>query len=156
MSAAAILKYPDFFKVAIAHVGNHDNNIYNRWWSEKHHGIEEIINSRTDTAGVVTNDTTFRYTMPTNQALAGNLKGRLLLTSGEIDNNVHTAATMRLAYALIRANKRFDMMIYPSMRHGYVGHFGEYNFWMMADYFSRHLMGDTTVRPIDIHQMARW
>jgi len=156
MSTAAILKYPDFFKVAISHVGNHDNNIYNRWWSEKHHGIEEIINSKKDSAGVVTNDTTFRYNMPTNQALAGNLKGRLLLTSGEIDSNVHPAATMRVAHALIRANKRFDMIIYPSMRHGYSGQFGEYNFWMMADYFSEHLMGDKTVRPIDIHQMNRW
>ncbi|MBQ2142634.1 MAG: DPP IV N-terminal domain-containing protein, partial [Alistipes sp.] len=42
MSTAAILMYPDFFDVAVSCAGNHDNNIYNRWWSEKHHGIKEV------------------------------------------------------------------------------------------------------------------
>jgi dipeptidyl aminopeptidase/acylaminoacyl peptidase len=156
MSTAAVLKYPDFFKVAISHVGNHDNNIYNRWWSEKHHGIlEEVISKKDSTGAITSSDTTFKYTMPTNQALAGNLKGKLLLTHGEIDNNVHPANTMRVAHALIRANKRFDMFIYPSQRHGY-GDMTEYMFWQMADYFSAHLMGDRTYRTTDIPQMNRW
>jgi dipeptidyl aminopeptidase/acylaminoacyl peptidase len=158
MSAAAILKYPDFFKVAVSNCGNHDNNIYNRWWSEKHHGILEDIITKKDSAGVViSSDTTFKYTMPTNQALASNLKGRLLLTTGEIDENVHPAATMRVANALIKANKRFDMFIFPNMRHSYSNHgMTEYYFWLMADYFSEHLMGDKSIRPIDIIQMNRW
>jgi len=157
MSAAAILKYPDFFKVAIANVGNHDNNIYNRWWSEKHHGVLEEIITKKDSAGVVTSsDTTFKYTMPTNHALAGNLKGKLLLTTGEIDNNVHPAATMRLANALIRANKRFDMFIYPTQGHSYTGNYREYYFWQMADYFSEHLIGDSQKNSTDIPQMNRW
>jgi dipeptidyl aminopeptidase/acylaminoacyl peptidase len=154
MSTAAMVKYPDFFKVAVSHVGNHDNNIYNRWWSEKHHGILEEITTKKDSTGV-TSDTTFKYTMPTNQALAGNLKGKLLLTHGEIDNNVHPANSMRMAHALIRANKRFDMFIYPSQRHGYTD-MTEYMFWQMADYFSAHLMGDRTIRTTDIPQMNRW
>ncbi|MCL2682400.1 MAG: S9 family peptidase [Bacteroidales bacterium] len=154
MSTAAILKYPDFFKVAVSNCGNHDNNIYNRWWSEKHHGIlEEIVQDKKDTTGT-TFDTIFKYNMPTNQSLAKNLKGRLLLTTGEIDNNVHPAATMRVAHALIKANKRFDMFIFPTMRHSYSNNdMTEYYFWMMADYFSEHLIGDSEMKQTDIRQM---
>ncbi|MCL2028532.1 MAG: S9 family peptidase [Bacteroidales bacterium] len=156
MSTAAILKYPDFFKVAVSNAGNHDNNIYNRWWSEKHHGILEEIITKKDSAGVVTSsDTTFKYTMPTNQALANNLKGKLLLTTGEIDENVHPAGTMRVVNALIRANKRFDLMVFPTQRHGY-GDMTEYYFWLMADYFSEHLIGDSEKHQTDIRQMNRW
>jgi dipeptidyl aminopeptidase/acylaminoacyl peptidase len=153
MAATAILKYPDVFRVAVAHCGNHDNNIYNRWWSEKHHGVLEEVLTREDG----TNDTVFHFNMPTNQALAGNLRGRLLLTHGEIDNNVHPAATMRLAYALIRANKRFDMFIIPNLRHSYrVPWIREYIFWMKADYFAAHLLGDRSEKDrIDIRQMNR-
>ena len=57
--------------------------------------------------------------MPTNAELAENLKGALLLVHGDMDNNVHPANTMRLVDALIKANKRFDMLILPGQRHGY-------------------------------------
>jgi dipeptidyl aminopeptidase/acylaminoacyl peptidase len=157
MSTAAILKHPDFFKVAVSNCGNHDNNIYNRWWSEKHHGIlEEVITKKDSVGDIISSDTTFRYTMPTNQALANNLKGKLLLTSGEIDENVHPAATMRVAHALIKANKRFDMFIYPNLRHSYSNHaITEYYFWQMADYFSEHLIGDSEMKQTNIRQMNR-
>jgi dipeptidyl aminopeptidase/acylaminoacyl peptidase len=46
MSTAAILKYPDFFSAAVSCAGNHDNNIYNRWWSETHHGVKEEVSER--------------------------------------------------------------------------------------------------------------
>jgi dipeptidyl aminopeptidase/acylaminoacyl peptidase len=152
MSTAAILMYPDFFKVAVSNAGNHDNNIYNRWWSEKHHGIlEEIIKDKSDTTGTK-QDTTFKYTMPTNHSIAKNLKGKLLLTTGEIDNNVHPANTMRMVHALIRANKRFDLIVLPTQRHGY-GDMNEYYFWRMADYFSEHLIGDSQMNRTDIYQM---
>jgi dipeptidyl aminopeptidase/acylaminoacyl peptidase len=156
MSTAAILKYPDFFKVAVSNCGNHDNNIYNRWWSEKHHGIlEEIITKKDSIGAIISSDTTFKYTMPTNQALARNLKGRLLLTTGEMDENVHPAATMRVVNALIRANKRFDMFVFPGQRHSYTD-MNEYYFWLMADYFSEHLIGDSQKNSIDIIQMNRY
>ena len=64
----------------------------------------------------------FEIKVPTNAELAANLKGALMLVHGEIDNNVHPANTMRLADALIKANKRFDMLIIPGKRHG----FGDY------------------------------
>jgi dipeptidyl aminopeptidase/acylaminoacyl peptidase len=152
MSTAAILQYPDFFKVAVSNAGNHDNNIYNRWWSETHHGIlEEIIKDKKDTTGTK-QDTTFKYTMPTNWSLARNLHGKLLLTTGEIDNNVHPANTMRMVHALIRANKRFDLLVLPTQRHAY-GDMTEYYFWRMADYFSEHLIGDSQMDRTDIYQM---
>ncbi|MCH8031676.1 MAG: prolyl oligopeptidase family serine peptidase, partial [Bacteroidetes bacterium] len=63
------------------------------------------------------------------------------LTTGGVDNNVHHAGTFRMAEALIRANKRFDMFIFPGKRHGY-GNMGNYWFWKRAEYFVKHLLGD--------------
>lgn len=133
MSTAAMLVYPDFFKVAVSSAGNHENNIYNRWWSEKHHGILENISEK--------GDTTFTYSINRNTQLARNLRGRLLLVTGDIDNNVHPANTIRMVNALIRANKRFDMLMLPGQRHAF-GDMTEYFFWRMADYFSKYLIGD--------------
>ncbi len=143
MSTAAILKYPDFFKVAVSCSGNHDNSIYNRWWSEQHHGVLEKIEQ---------GDTTFVYHIDTNQELARNLKGHLMLFHGDIDNNVHPANTIRVADALIRANKRFDMMILPGERHIF-GNMDEYFFWRMADYYAEWLIGDSERYKPDITQM---
>ena len=143
MSTAAILKYPDFFKVAVSCAGNHDNSIYNRWWSEQHHGVLEKIDK---------GDTTFVYSIKTNPEIAGNLKGHLMLVHGDIDNNVHPANTIRVVNALIRANKRFDMLILPGQRHGF-GDMNEYFFWRMADYYAEWLIGDSERWKPDITQM---
>lgn len=138
MSTAAMLVYPEFFKVAVSNAGNHDNSIYNRWWSEKHHGVKEVVGEK--------GDTSFVYAIDKNPDLAKNLKGHLLLTHGDIDNNVHPANTIRVVNALIKANKRFDLVLLPGQRHGY-GDMTEYFFWRMADYFSTYLLGkkDLTV-----------
>ena len=143
MSTAAILQYPDFFKVAVSCAGNHDNSIYNRWWSEQHHGILEKIDK---------GDTTFVYSIKTNQELASRLKGHLLLVHGDIDNNVHPANTIRVVNALIKANKRFDMLILPGQRHGF-GDMNEYFFWRMADYYSEWLMGASKRGVVDISEL---
>ena len=143
MSTAAILKYPDFFKVAVSCAGNHDNSIYNRWWSEQHHGILEKIDK---------GDTTFVYHIDTNQELAKNLKGHLMLVHGDVDNNVHPANTIRVVNALIKANKRFDMLLLPGQRHGF-GDMNEYFFWRMADYYSEWLIGDSERSRVDIVQL---
>jgi dipeptidyl-peptidase-4 len=132
MSTAAMLVYPDFFKVAVSSSGNHDNDVYNQNWSEKHDGVEEVV----DDEGNVT----FEYDIQRNSELAANLKGHLLLTTGDVDNNVHHAGTFRMADALIRANKRFDFFVFPGQRHGY-GDMGDYWFWLRAEYFVRHLLG---------------
>jgi dipeptidyl aminopeptidase/acylaminoacyl peptidase len=133
MSTAAMLVYPDFFKVAVSSSGNHDNRVYNRYWSETHHGVEEVV----DDEGKVS----FEYDIDTNPELAENLKGKLLLTTSDEDNNVHHANTVRMAEALIRANKRFDYFVFPGQRHGY-GDMSDYWFWLRAEYFARHLLGD--------------
>jgi len=135
MSTAALLQYPDFFDAAVSSSGNHNNDVYHRWWSEIHHGIEEEI----DDEGEVS----YEYTIDRNSELAGNLKGHLMLTTGDIDENVHMTATLRMAEALIRANKRFDFFIFPGQRHGY-GDMGDYWFWLRAEYFVKHLLGDDT------------
>jgi dipeptidyl aminopeptidase/acylaminoacyl peptidase len=145
MSTAAMLVYPDLFKVAVSSSGNHDNSIYNRWWSEKHHGVKETVGEK--------GDTSFMYNVEKNMDLAKNLKGHLLLTTGDIDNNVHPANTIRMVNALIRANKRFDLLVLPGQRHAY-GDMQEYFFWRMADYFSEYLLGDKD-RPVDMTEMNR-
>jgi len=146
MSTAAMLVYPDFYKVAVSESGNHDNSIYNRWWSEKHHGVKEIITDK--------GDTSFAYSIEKNPELAKNLKGHLMLTTGDIDNNVHPANTIRVANALIRANKRFDFLLLPGQRHAYAD-MTEYFFWRMADYFTEYLLGDKTQRSTDIEEINR-
>jgi dipeptidyl-peptidase 4 len=145
MSTAAMLVYPDFFRVAVSSSGNHDNSIYNRWWSEKHHGVKETVGDK--------GDTTFAYSIDKNPDLAKNLKGHLLLTTGDVDNNVHPANTIRMVNALIKANKRFDLLLLPGQRHGYAD-MQEYFFWKMADYFSEYLLGDWQ-HPVDIEDMNR-
>jgi dipeptidyl aminopeptidase/acylaminoacyl peptidase len=146
MSTAAMLVYPDIFKVAVSNAGNHDNSVYNRWWSEKHNGVKEIISDK--------GDTTFSYMIDKNPDIAKNLKGKLLLIHGEIDNNVHPSNTIRVVNALIKSNKRFDMLILPTQRHGF-GDMSEYWFWRTADYFSKYLLGDQTERPVDIDELNK-
>ena len=135
MSTAAMLVYPDFFKVAVSSAGNHNNDVYNANWSEKHDGVKEVK----DSTGAVTS---FEYDIDRNSDIAANLKGHLLLTTGDVDNNVHHAGTFRMAEALIRANKRFDFFIFPGQRHGF-GNMSNYWFWLRAEYFVKHLLGDT-------------
>jgi dipeptidyl-peptidase-4 len=145
MTAAAMLIYPDFFKVGWSESGNHENNIYNNTWSEKHHGVKEV----TDKEGKVT----FEYQIDKNSEIAKNLKGHLMLVTGDIDNNVHPSNTYRLADALIKANKRFDFMILPGMRHAYTP-VASYVAWRRADYFCRYLLGDFD-QSVDMWELNR-
>ena len=145
MSTAAMLQYPDFFKVAVSSAGNHDNSMYNSWWSETHHGVL----AEKDADGKIE----YKYDIDKNQALAGNLKGRLMLITGDVDNNVHPGGTIRMANALIKAHKRFDFMIMPGQRHGF-GKMTEYSFWLRADHFSKHFLGNTS-NSVDIIEMNR-
>jgi len=145
MSTAAMLVYPDFFKVAVSSSGNHTNDVYNRWWSEKHHGVKEVVSD--------SGDVSFEYDIETNPDLAKNLKGRLLLTTGDIDSNVHPANTYRMVDALIKANKRFDFFLFTGQRHGY-GSMADYWFWLRAEYFVKHLLGDWRWN-VDITELNR-
>ena len=143
MAAAAILTYPDFYKVAVSEAGNHDNNMYNRVWGESFQGVKEIVKN---------NDTTFNFQVETTIALAKNLKGKLMIATGDVDNNVHPAHSIRLANALIREKKRFDFVLLPGQSHVF-GSAGEYFFWQLADYFSENLLGSSKNNEADITDM---
>lgn len=131
MAATALLSHPEFYKVAVGASGNYDNNIYTQWWGETFHGVRKVIGPE----GIPG----FECKIPTTAQLAGNLKGKLLLITGEIDNNVHPANTMRLADALIRNNKRFDMMVLPRKDHG----LGDiYYLNLIRYYFVENLKGE--------------
>ena len=145
MSTAGMLVYPDFFKAAVSSAGNHDNNVYNSWWSETHHGVKEEI----DEKGKISHT----YKIDANHSIAKNLKGNLLLIHGDVDNNVHPAGTIRMANALIKANKRFEFMTMPGQRHGF-GNMTEYSFWLRADHFSKYLLG-VEATSVDITEMNR-
>lgn len=135
MSSAALMvpPYNDFFKVAVSSSGNHDNNIYNQNWSEQHHGLKEVKS--------ILNGDKFEIKVPTNIEVAPNLKGNLLLVTGDVDNNVHPANTIRLVNALIKAGKRFDFMIMPGKQHGYAD-MQPYFTQLLMEYFAEHLLGD--------------
>lgn len=143
MSTAALLSYPDFYDVAVSSAGNHDNNIYNQWWGETHDGVE-LLEKKVKLKDGETGDTlkiSFKAEIKKNQDLAGKLKGHLLLVHGDIDNNVHPGNTIRVADALIKANKRFDMMLMPGQRHSF-GNYAVYFERMMWYYFAEHLLDD--------------
>ena len=158
MSTAAICTYPDFYTAAVSSAGNHDNNIYNIWWGETHHGIKEgkakatdkkdakvtkVPKISVDSMNSEMEDVKFeKPQIPTNIELAKNLKGHLLLVAGDADNNVHPANTFRMADALIKAGKNFDMIILPGQNHAYRGislDFFKRKIWF---HFAKHLLGD--------------
>ncbi len=148
MSTAAILTYPDFYDVAVSSSGNHDNNIYNQWWGETHNGVKEAEKKTTgkgsgkDTLTRHLEDVkTFVDGVEKNQDIAKNLKGHLLLVTGDVDDNVHPGNTLRVVDALIKANKRFDFMVLPGQRHAY-GNETAYFDRIMWYYFAEHLLGD--------------
>jgi len=128
-AAHALLAYPEFYKVAVSSSADHDHRMEKAWWPEMYMGWP------VDSA----------YHLQSNITMAGNLKGRLLITHGGIDENVNPSATFKLAEALIKADKQFDMLILPSQRHGYQGRHQLYFTKTRWNYFLKHLRG---VEPI--------
>ncbi len=125
----AVLEYPDFYKVAVASSADHDFRMEKDWWPEMYMGWPV--------------DST--YHQVSNITMASKLKGKLLITHGGIDENVNPSATFKLAEALIKNNKEFDMLILPSQQHGYQGIYNDYFTKKRWNYFVEHLLG---VKPI--------
>jgi dipeptidyl-peptidase 4 len=128
-TADAMFRYPDFFKVGISESGNHDNRVYEDDWAEKWIGLLEKRP-----------DGTSNYDTQANQPLAGNLKGKLLLAHGTMDNNVPPNNTLLVVDALIKANKDFDLLMLPNQAHGY-GSESNYMTRRRWDYFVKNLLG---------------
>ena len=127
-STDAMFRYPNFFKVAVSGAGNHDNRSYNIYWSEKYQGeMERDTLKGTD-----------NFEDSANKTFAENLKGKLLLMHGDMDDNVHPANTIQLIDELIKANKDFDFILAPNRAHGLNEPYFIRRRW---DYFVTHLLG---------------
>lgn len=137
-STAGILRYPDFYKVAVSGAGNHDNRNYEDDWGEKWQGLLERF-PEADPASGVGENTTIRtnYDNQANQLVAEELRGKLLLAHGMMDTNVHPSGTLLVVEALIEAEKDFDLLLLPNAGHG----FGNRRYFMKRrwDYFVEHL-----------------
>lgn len=123
-TATAMFRFPDFFKVGVSESGNHDNRNYEDDWGERYDGL--IANSD--------------YDAQANENYAKNLKGKLMLAHGLMDDNVPPQNTLLVVEALERANKNYDLVIFPNSAHGY----GQYAPYMMRrrwDYFVKNLLG---------------
>ena len=137
-STAAILKYPDFYDVAVSSSGNHDNRNYIADWGEKWHGLLKPLDLNKKDGKLDFDISKSNYDIQANQLLVNNLKGKLLLAHGLLDDNVPPSSTFLVVDALINANKDFDLILFPNKRHSY----GNLNNYMMRrkwDYFVKHL-----------------
>ena len=140
-TAAAMLRHPEFFKVGVSQAGNHDNREYEDDWAEKWSGL------LTRNA-----DGTSNYDSQANQNFAKNLRGKLLLAHGTMDNNVPPYNTLLVVNELIKANKDFDLILFPNRTHG----FGNEPYMMRRrwDYFVRNLSGAEPPKEFEFHPPA--
>ncbi len=123
-TAAAMFRHPDFFKVGISESGNHDNRNYEDDWGERYNGLTSAAD----------------YAAQANQVYAKNLKGKLMLAHGMMDDNVPPYNTLLVVEALEKANKDYDLVLFPNSAHGY----GSYSLYMTRrrwDYFVKNLLG---------------
>jgi dipeptidyl-peptidase 4 len=128
-TAGAMFRFPDFFDVGISESGNHDNRNYEDDWGERYQGLLQRRANGPD-----------NYADEANQTHARNLKGKLMLVHGGMDNNVPPYNTYLVAEALARANKDFDLLVFPNAAHGF-GQFSNYMMRRRWDYFVKNLLG---------------
>jgi len=122
-AARFILRRPNFFKVAVASSGNHDLRLDKAWWPE-------VTMGNPDPAV---------WDRNSNISVAANLRGKLLLIHGDIDDNVPITESFRLGAALIQAHRSFDMAVLPNTTHRVAQPF----FWRkFRDYFVRNLLDE--------------
>lgn len=121
-SLGALLFYPEFYKVAVSSSGCHDNRMDKMWWNEQWMGYP--IGPE--------------YAESSNVDNAYKLQGKLLLILGELDDNVDPSSTMQVINQLIKANKNFDFLMVPGMKHSLGGDYGEHK---RRDFFVKNLLG---------------
>jgi len=115
--------YPELFTVGIAVCGNHYPDLYTSAWSDKYRGEQAGAATGADSSGPAVD----------------RLSGKLLLVSGDMDENVHVSQTFRLAHQLVRANRDFDLLIVPNEGHLLMmtSAYAQRRIW---DYLVRHLL----------------
>ena len=143
ITAGAMFRYPDFFKVGISESGNHDQRQYEDDWGERYQGL--LVPSA---------DGIDNYDVEANQNVAKNLKGHLLLAHGMLDDNVPPYNTLLVVEELIKANKDFDLLLLPSQRHGY-GRQSNYMMRRRWDYFVKWLLGAEPPKEYEIKASSR-
>ena len=119
---AGLLHHGDFYKAGVADCGCHDNRMDKIWWNEAWLG-----------------EVGPWYAENSNVTHAAKLRGKLMLTVGEMDRNVDPASTMQVVNALIKADKDFDLIVVPGAGHG-IGE-SPYMSRRRMDFFTRHLLG---------------
>ena len=123
----ALLFHPEFYHVAVAFAGCHDNRMDKVWWNEQWMGYP--IGPE--------------YEASSNVVHAHKLQGKLLLVLPELDTNVDPSSTMQVVNALIKANKTFDLLVMPGEEHGggRRGPSAAYGDRKMWDFFVHNLLG---------------
>ena len=139
-STGALLRYPEFYDVAVSSSGNHDNRNYEADWGEKWHGLMNHIDLNSNDNDSEYDFKKTNYDSQANQLLVENLKGKLLIAHGMLDDNVPPSNTMLVVEELIKANKDFDLILFPNKRHGY-GDMSNYMMRRKWDFFVKHLKG---------------
>jgi dipeptidyl aminopeptidase/acylaminoacyl peptidase len=124
----ALLGHGDFYKVAVADCGCHDNRMDKIWWNEL--WMSWPIGPH--------------YAEQSNATQAHRLTGKLLLVVGELDRNVDPASTMQVAAALVKADKDFDLLIVPGAGHGAAE--TQYGRRRRAEFLVRNLMGENPAK----------
>lgn len=130
-AAHAMLVHPEFYKVGVSSAGNHDHRIAKAWWPEQYMGMPGK-----------------HYDEQSNFNLAKKLVGKLLLVHGDMDNNVNTASSLRLAAEFIKHNKDFELLIIPNRNHGLADH--PYFIRKRWDWFVKHLLGEEPPKEFEI------
>jgi dipeptidyl aminopeptidase/acylaminoacyl peptidase len=142
-TARSLCDYGEIFKVGVAACGNHDSTYYSTVWSDKYRGPGDRE----------------AWSRQANRAAAHKLAGKLLLISGDLDENVHMSHTLSLVDALIQANKDFDLLIVPNEAH-YLMMSNGYAQRRAWDYFVRNMLGETPPPNFEIrfepHELAHW
>ena len=139
-STGALLRYPEFYDVAVSSSGNHDNRNYEADWGEKWQGLMQPVDLNIEDNNSEYDSRKTNYDSQANQLLVENLKGKLLIAHGMLDDNVPPSNTMLVVDELIKANKDFDLILFPNKRHGY-GDLSNYMMRRKWDYFVKHLKG---------------
>ena len=139
-STGALLRYPEFYDVAVSSSGNHDNRNYEADWGEKWQGLMQPVDLNIEDNNSEYDSRETNYDSQANQLLVENLKGKLLIAHGMLDDNVPPSNTMLVVDELIKANKDFDLILFPNKRHGY-GDLSNYMMRRKWDYFVKHLKG---------------
>ncbi|MEX0660144.1 MAG: DPP IV N-terminal domain-containing protein [Balneolaceae bacterium] len=137
-TGAALTQYPEFFKVGVSGAGNHDNRNYTYYWGEKYQGLLEESEGSDN------------YESSAVQLQAENLEGKLLLSYGTMDTNVHPSMTLLFVDELIKHNKDFDLLVMPNRGHGFANE--PYSIRRTWDYFVEHLTGKTPPKEFQIQR----